>query len=478
MGGLRCRKWDSAALGAGEVSPDVRQCRSPQRSDMTSPPELRYTTSDKLSIAYQICPPNGPDLVYVSGWVSNLALMWDDPYQSSFIERLSSFSRLITFDKRGVGLSDRVSLAELPTLEQRMDDVRAVLDAAESESTYLFGHSEGSVMSALFAATYPERTAGLVLFGAFASRIPSMDYPWARDPLERRAEAEAIGDEWPDRESIEELAPSMVGNEDFIRTVQRYFRSAASPTAARALLEMNTQSDIRDILSSITVPTLLIHNIADRDAAIEGARYMAKAIPNARLVELDSSDHVPWTENAATILGEIEEFVTGTRNEPVLDRVLATVMFIDIVNSTATASAMGDAQWSKLLASHDEISRDLIERHRGHAIKSTGDGILATFDGPARAIRCAQVITERVRHLGLRIRSGLHTGEIEIRDNDIGGVGVHIASRVEETAGPDEIVVSRTVKDLVSGSGVEFRSRGVHELKGVPGEWELFTVSA
>jgi pimeloyl-ACP methyl ester carboxylesterase len=447
-------------------------------NDMASPPELRYTTSDEVSIAYQVCPQNGSDLVYVSGWVSNLALLWDDPYQRSFLERLSSFSRLITFDKRGVGLSDRVSIDELPTLEQRMDDVRAVLDAAESESAYLFGHSEGSVMSALFAATFPERISGLILFGAYASRIPSAEYPWAPDPVERQASLETIKNRWPDRAMIEDLAPSMIGNDDFLRSMQRYFRSAASPNAASALLAMNTQSDIRDILSSISVPTLLIHNIDDGDAAIEGARFMADTIPGARLVELDSADHVPWTENADVILSEIELFVTGTRHEPVLDRVLATVLFTDIVDSTAKASAMGDAEWSKLIGSHNEMSSELVERHRGRVIKSTGDGILATFDGPARGIRCAQAITERVHHLGINIRSGLHTGEIEVHDNDVRGIGVHIASRVEASAGPGEVVVSRTVRDLVSGSGIEFRSRGLSQLKGVPGDWELFTVSA
>jgi class 3 adenylate cyclase len=307
--------------------------------------------------------------------------------------------------------------------------------------------------------------------------VPSKEYPWAPDPLERQAFSEAIDDRWPEQADIEDLAPSMIGNDDFVQSVRRYFRSAASPTAARALFAMNSQTDVRDILPSITVPTLIIHNIADRNASIEGARFMAEAIPDARLVELDSADHLPWTETADHVLDEIEQFVTGTRKEPVLDRVLATVLFTDIVDSTATAASMGDARWSKLIALHDEISRELVERHRGRVVKSTGDGILATFDGPARGIRCAQAIAERVGPLGLQIRSGLHTGEIEIRDGDIAGVGVHIASRVEGAAGSGEVVVSRTVKDLVSGSGIEFRSRGITGLKGVPGEWELFTVS-
>lgn len=445
---------------------------------MTESPAIRYTMSDDVSVAYQVGARNGPDLVYVSGWVSNLALLWDDPYQRPFIERLSSFSRLITFDKRGVGLSDRVSTDRLPTLEHRMDDVRAVLDAARSQSTYLFGHSEGSSMSALFAATFPERTSGLVLFGSFASRIPSDDYPWAPDPADRKESVESIKYHWPpDHESIEILAPSMTGNDDFIRSMQRYFGSAASPNAASALLEMNTGSDIRDILSSISVPTLLIHHVDDGEAAIEGARFMADAIPGARLIELEGSDHVPWAENADIILNEVEEFVTGTTHVPVVDRVLATVLFTDIVDSTATASTMGDAGWSKLVGSHDEISRELVELHRGRVIKSTGDGILATFDGPTRGIRCAEGIREQVRPLGIRIRAGLHTGEIEVLDGDIRGLGVHIASRVEAMAEPDEVVVSRTVRDLVSGSGIVFQSRGVSHLKGVPGEWELFTVS-
>jgi pimeloyl-ACP methyl ester carboxylesterase len=444
---------------------------------MADQPELRYVTSDGLSIAYQVGPNNGPDLIYIPGWVSNLALLWDEAYQGDFIRRLSSFSRLITFDKRGVGLSDRVELENLPTLEDRMDDVRAVLDAAGSETTFVFGHSEGSVMTALFAATYPQRTRGIVMFGAFAARIPSAGYPWAPDPTERREFIDSLSERWVDRAMVQDLVPSKAHDEDFIRSSQRYFRSAASPLAAQALLEMNNQSDIRDILHSVSVPTLLLHNTGDLDAAVEGARYMARAIPGARLIEFDSEDHVPWTENAEAILDEIEEFVTGSRPEPAVDRVLATVLFTDIVDSTATASEMGDAKWSQLLASHDAISREVVERHRGRLIKSTGDGILATFDGPARGIRCAQEIGARLQPLGISIRSGLHTGEIELRDQDIGGVGVHIASRVEDRAEPGEVLVSRTVRDLVAGSRIEFQRRGAFEFKGVPGEWELFTVA-
>jgi pimeloyl-ACP methyl ester carboxylesterase len=438
---------------------------------------VNYAHSGDLQIAYGVGPDNGPDLVYVSGWVSHLDMMWENDLQAAFLARLSSFSRLITFDKRGVGLSDGVPLDKLPTLEERMDDVRAVLDAVGSERPFLFGHSEGSVMSALFAATYPHRTAGLVLYGAYAARIPRDDYPWAPSPTDRAAFLQKILDHWPALEDMGTLAPSQADNETFIEDFTKYLRSGASPSAAHALAAMNTQADIRSVLGSIIVPTLLLHRTNDRDADIGGARYMADRIPAARLVELAGADHLPWTEDSDSVVDEIEEFVTGVRPSPTIDRVLATVLFTDIVDSTRVAAELGDAQWRRVIDAHDRISRDHVDRRSGTFVKTTGDGILATFDGPARAVRCAEAIARDVHPLGIAIRSGVHTGEIELRGNDIGGIAVHIAARVIGEAKEAEILTSSTVKDLVAGSGISFTSRGVHTLKGVPGEWTLYAAS-
>ena len=442
-----------------------------------TPPPVHYAKSDDLNIAYQVSDANGPDLVYVSGWASHLDMMWQNTYQAPFLRRLSQFSRLITFDKRGVGLSDRVSISDLPTLEQRMDDVRAVLDAAGSSEAYLFGHSEGSVLSALFAATYPKRTKGLMLYGAYAARVPQDDYPWAPSPADRAEFFEHVLNHWPELSGIESLAPSMAEDASFLEDFSRYMRSAASPAAAHALAVMNTEADIRSLLPTVTVPTLIIHRIGDRDAEIGGARYMAERIPDARLVELEGEDHLPWTEDSESVLSEIEQLVTGVKPEREVTRVLSTVLFTDIVDSTVQAVDLGDQKWRHLLDRHDAICRQEIGHYRGRLIKATGDGILATFDGPARAIRCGQAIGLAVRELGIEIRAGLHTGEIELRGDDIGGVAVHLASRVMGFARSSEVVVSRTVKDLVAGSGLTFTTLGPQALKGIPGTWELFVAS-
>ncbi len=444
---------------------------------MSTSRTVDYAKSGDLHIAYGVGADNGPDLVYVSGWVSHLDMMWDNPLIARFLDRLAAFSRLITFDKRGVGLSDAVPVDELPTLEERMDDVRAVLDAIGSERAFLFGHSEGSVMSALFAATYPQRTAGLVAYGGYAARIPDDDYPWAPAPKDRAAFLQQILDQWPALEDMETLAPSQAGNEAFIDGLTRYLRSGASPSAAHALAAMNTDADIRGVLSSITVPTLLIHRTGDRDADIGGTRYMADRIPGARLVELPGADHLPWTDDSDSVVDEIEEFVTGVRPRPTIDRVLATVLFTDIVDSTLVASQLGDARWRQVIDSHDQICQDQVARHSGTFVKGTGDGILATFDGPARAVRCAEAIALDTKPLGIATRAGVHTGEIELRGDDIGGIAVHIASRVIGEANAAEVLTSSTVKDLVAGSGIIFTSRGEHTLKGIPGTWELYSAT-
>jgi pimeloyl-ACP methyl ester carboxylesterase len=438
-------------------------------------PPVRYARSGDVNIAYQALDGDGPDLIYVSGWVSHLDMMWEDPYKRRFLERLADFGRLIVFDKRGVGLSDRVSLDNLPTLEERMDDMRVVLDSVGSEKAFLFGHSEGSVMSALYAATHPSRTRGLILFGAYATRKPAPDYPWAPEVEDRQRELLEQRDDWPQTSAITLRAPSMAGNAEFIDRQVRYLRSGASPAAAFALGVMNSEADIRDVLPAINTPTLLLHRVGDRSTSIGESRYIVDRIPGARLVELQGEDHLPWTDNYEDIVAEIEEFVTGTRTAPEPDRVLATVLFTDIVDSTKAASDHGDKTWREILDRHDQISLSEIERFRGRPVKGTGDGYLATFDGPARAVRCALSITDATQKLGIRIRSGLHAGEIELRGDDIGGIGVHIASRVSGKAGPCEVLVSRTVKDLVAGSGLQFTDRGIHSLKGVDDTWQLFS---
>jgi pimeloyl-ACP methyl ester carboxylesterase len=439
-------------------------------------PETRYAKSGDVHIAYQVLGDGPLDLVYVAGWISNIEAGWNEPRYAHFFERLASFSRVILFDKRGTGLSDRVPENELPSLEVRMDDVRAVMDAAGSERAAVFGMSEGGSMSMLFAATYPERTRALVLAGCFAKRLHSLDYPWAPTLEERERWLASVEETWGTAADLADLAPSVADDPVFRQWWAGYGRQSASPRAAVALGRMNTHIDVRDVLPTIRVPTLILHRVGDRDVNIEEARYMAARIPGARLVELPGSDHLVWTDNADRLLDEVEEFLTGARPVRDPDRVLATVLFTDIVRSTERAAAMGDQGWRMLLLRHDAAVREEIDRHRGRAIKSTGDGFLATFDGPARGIRCAAAIRRVVREMGLEIRAGLHTGECEVLGDDLGGVALHIAARVMAHAAPGEILVSGTVRDLVSGSGIAFADRGRHTLKGVPGEWALLSI--
>jgi pimeloyl-ACP methyl ester carboxylesterase len=438
-------------------------------------PGTRYAKSGDVHIAYQVVGDGPIDLVYVSGWVSNIELMWDEPRYERFLRRLASFSRLIVFDKRGTGLSDPVPLDRLPTLEQRMDDVRAVMDAVGSDHAAVFGNSEGGQMSLLFAATYPERTTALVTQGTFARRLWSPDYPWAPTPEAREREIRDIEASWADLD-VTTLAPS--ADEPFKRRLATYFRRSASPAVGAAFLRMNTQADLRAILPTIRVPTLVIHRSNDRDVNVEEGRWIASQIPGARYVELPGVDHTPWVGNQDEVLDEIEELLTGTRHVAEPDRVLATVLFTDIVGSTERAAALGDQRWSELLRDHHTAVRRELQRFRGREIDTAGDGFLATFDGPARAVRCASAIGQTVRSLGLEVRAGVHTGEIELVGDDIGGIAVHIGARVMSEAGPSEVLVSSTVKDLVAGSGIVFQDRGAHTLKGVPGEWRLFAVAA
>jgi class 3 adenylate cyclase/alpha-beta hydrolase superfamily lysophospholipase len=439
-----------------------------------SHPKTLFTRSGDVHIAYQVVGDGPLDLVYVAGWLSHIELAWEEPTLAAFLRRLASFSRLILFDKRGTGLSDRVPNDKLPTLEERMDDVRAVMDAVGSERAALFGFSEGGNMSALFAATYPERTTALVMFGTFAKRIWSPDYPWAPKPEEREETYELMEREWGSQMDVEHYAPSKVGDPAFAERLATYLRRSASPGAAVALLRMNSQIDIRRILPAIRVPTLVLHRTGDSDANIEEGRWIASQIPEAQFIELVGEDHIPWVGDQDSILDEIEEFLTGERRVFEPNRVLSTVMFTDIVGSTERVASMSDRAWLDLLEQHHALVRKELARFRGHEIKTAGDGFVATFDGPARAVRCACAIRGGVGQLGLEIRAGLHTGEIELTGKDIAGIAVHIAARVSAAAGPNEVVVSSTVKNLVAGSGLNFTDRGRQTLKGIPDKWRLF----
>jgi pimeloyl-ACP methyl ester carboxylesterase len=439
-------------------------------------PDVKYARSGDVAIAYQVVGEGPLDLVFVMGWVSHLDYFWEEPLFARFLRRLASFSRLILFDKRGTGLSDRVPSDQLPTLEERMDDVRAVMDAVGSKRAALMGISEGGPLCALFAATYPERTAALVMFGTYARRIEAPDYPWAPSAEEHERFLEEVESGWGGPVGLAGRAPSLVDDERFRRWWSTYLRMSVSPGAAVALTRMNSQIDVRGVLPTIGVPTLIIHRTGDRTLSVEGARYMAERIPGAKLVELPGEDHLPFVGDQDGVLEAIEEFLTGTRQAVEVDRVLATVLFTDIVDSTRRAAELGDRRWRELLeAHHDEVRREL-ERYRGHEVDTAGDGFLATFDGPARAIRCACAARERVRALGIELRVGLHTGECELLGEKVRGIAVHTGARVLGEAGPGEVLVSSTVKDLVAGSGIVFEDRGVHELKGVPGEWRLYAV--
>lgn len=437
-------------------------------------PRTRYARSGSVSIAYQVIGRGPLDLVLVPGWVSNLDIVWEEPALARFLHRLASFSRLILFDKRGTGLSDRV--ADMPSLEVRMDDVRAVMDAVGSERAALFGYSEGGAMCALFAATYPERTVALVMAGSFARRLAAPDYPWGMSADALDAFLVAIERDWGEGFGIDERAPSMAHVAAFHGWWSRYQRMSASPAAAATLIRMNAQIDIRGVLPAIRVPTLILHSVNDRAIDIGGSRYIAEQIAGARLVEL-RGDHLPWLADADTVAAEIEQLLTGTHHDSAAgDRVLATVLFTDIVDATGHAARLGDRAWHVLLDRHHDLVRRALRRFRGREIDTAGDGFLAAFDGPARAVRCACAIVDAVPELGIALRAGLHTGECEVMGAKLGGIAVHIGARVATLARAGEVLVSSTVKDLVAGSGLAFQDRGVEALKGVPGEWRLFAV--
>ena len=441
-------------------------------------PETRYAkTRDGVHIAFEVLGEGPFDLIFANSWCSHAEFSWSNPTIARFYERLSSFCRLVLFDKRGTGSSD--PMTGVPTMEDRMDDIRAVMDAVGIERAALLGGSEGAATCAVFAATFPERTSALVMFSPFIIGMADDECPWAWTPEFWDQVKDTMAETWgtPDGSGVELVTPSLTGNQAAMEWYGRYFRAACSPALAVALLSVNTEIDIRPVLSTINVPTLVLHRRDETWVNIDYGRYAASKISGARLVELEGTDHYPWEQDAEALVGEIQEFLTGERIEPTDDRVLATILFTDIVDSTAMAARSGDRPWTELLDAHDTMVRRQLTRFAGKEIKTTGDGFLATFDGPARAIKAALAIREGGTRLGLDIRAGLHTGEIERRGADVGGIAVHLGQRVSAIAGPREVVVSSTVKDLVAGSGIEFEDRGVHQLKGVPGVWHLFAVA-
>jgi class 3 adenylate cyclase len=436
---------------------------------VSGPPATRYAKSGDLHIAYQVLG-EGPDLVFVPGFVSNVESVWDLAPPAAFFTRLASFSRLILFDKRGTGLSDRVPVQDLPSLEERMDDVRAVMDAVGSSRASLLGLSEGGPMSILFAATYPSRVERLILYGSYARRSTA-------EPDHGASLIKMIEATWGTGAVLGGRSGGALDDPAVQQQLGRFERQCATPGAAAAVIRMAAVIDVRPILEVVKVPTLVLHRTEDPNLHIDGARELAAGVPGARLVELDGQEHLPWAGDDEPIIEEIEEFVTGSRHALVADRVLATVLFTDIVGSTTRASELGDADWRALLERHREIVRAELARWRGREVVTTGDGFLATFDGPARAIRCARAILDAVEPLDVELRIGLHTGEIELMGDDVGGIGVHIGARVGALAAPGEVLVSRTVVDLVAGSGIDFDERGEHELRGVPGRWQLYAVT-
>ncbi len=440
---------------------------------MLSPPRTQYAKSGGVHIAYQVTGSGPIDLVIVPGFVSHLEHEWEHPWPARYLERLGSFSRLIRFDKRGTGLSDRVG--GIPSLEERMDDVRAVMDAAQSECAALFGLSEGGPMSLLFAATYPRRTSALVLYGAYARRSWAPDHPCGNTEQEWQTMIDAIEQGWGDVGRVDTRAPS--ADASYRQWGATYQRLAASPGAAVAVMQMNKEIDVRPILPAIRTPTLVLHRTGDGVTRVEQARYLAEHIPGARLVELAGADHAPWVGDIDLIVDEVEEFLTGARHAAESDRILATVLFTDIVGSTARAVALGDRKWRDLLGEYYAFGRRELVRFRGNEVDTSGDGFFATFDGPARGIRCAMAMADGAKGLGLDIRAGLHTGECEVMGEKVGGIAVHIGARVAALARPGEVLVSNTVKDLVAGSGLQFQERGTHTLKGVPGEWRLYAAT-
>jgi class 3 adenylate cyclase len=441
------------------------------------PPQTRYARSGEIGIAYQTIGEGEMDVVVAFPFISHLDLLWENPAQARFMRRLGSFARVILFDRRGVGLSDPAGGA--PNLEERMDDVRAVMDAAGSERAALLGMSEGSTMCMLFAATYPERVSALVLLGAMARSTAAPDYPWAPEKeAVDEAEVELVGPMWGQGATIDIFSPSLADDPRAREYQARLERQAASPMRVQQLFEMFLDTDVRGALPLIQAPTLVLHRRHDRAVNHRAARWLAEQIAGSRYVELEGEDHFPWVGDSEAALAAIEEFLTGVRPRPQTERALATVLFTDIVDSTRLAGELGDRRWRELLEQHQELVRERLRHFEGREVKTTGDGFLATFDGPTRAVECARAIADEMPSLGIEVRAGLHTGEVELIGDDIGGIAVHVAARISALAGAGEVLTSRTVRDLAAGSGIAFEGFGRHSLKGVPDEWDVYAVAS
>ena len=439
--------------------------------------ETQYVKSGDHWIAYQVVGDGPIDLLFAPGYMSHVEQNWWWPGYADFLERMASFSRLILFDRRGTGLSDRdVSLG---SFEEMLDDIRAVLDAASSKRAALFGGAEGGPMCVLFAATYPARTSALILGASYPRRKWAPDYPWGLDEQAQERILASYETRWgtDDSFAVRSVAPSLADDERFRKWNSQACRFAGTPASARAWFQITMEIDVRDVLSAIRVPTLVIHRSGDRVVPVEAGRYLAEHIADAKWVEQAGVDHYPFAGDRDALLDEIEEFLTGSRRSREPDRVLATVLFTDIVGSTERAAELGDRSWSSLLAEHHRLVRSELDRFRGKVSRTEGDGTLSTFDGPARAVRCACAIRDGVRELGLEIRAGLHTGEIELAETGVEGIAIHIGARITAMADASEVLVSSTVKDLVVGSGIDFAERGTHSLKGVPGEWRIHAVA-
>jgi class 3 adenylate cyclase len=445
-------------------------------------PEVLYArTPEGVHIAYVVAGAGSMDLVFAGWGYSNIDYAWRIPNQRGFLQKIGSLGRLIYFDPRGMGSSDRIGGGQLPTLESQMADVLSVMDAVGSDRAALLGFDASGPLAILFAATHPERTAALVVYGSESANNSAPDYPGGWTVEQWDAYLEDLEHRWGQRDYVREfmkmMAPSLTLDEQTLETYTSMFRMTGGPGTAHVLETMWRETDVRDVLPAVHVPTLVLHRTDDQAYPIAGARFTAEHIAGSRFVELPGGDHLSWEGDTDMLISEIDRFLRSVRDEEAeLDRVLATVMFTDIVGSTERASALGDRRWKELLAAHHDVVRHLLARYRGREIDTAGDGFLATFDGPARAVRCARSTVEAVRPLGLEIRAGCHTGEVELDGDEVRGIAVHIGSRVGALAGPSEVFVSSTVKDLVAGSGLVFEDAGEHELKGVPDRWRLYRV--
>ena len=439
------------------------------------PGETRYAYNGEVAIAWQAIGDGPLDVLFIPGFISHVEHWWELPATERFMDRLASFSRLILFDKRGTGMSDPVERAA--TLEERMDDARAVLDAAASQRAAVLGLSEGGALAVLLAATHPQRVQSLILMGSSARLAWDEDWPWGWPPAFVDTVRAGL-QRWGEDPFVELWARSIAGDERARRSVGRLERMAASPAMARRLFELAIEVDVRDVARAVSQPTLVVHADGERTLTVEHARHTAALIPGAQLVTVSSRDHFPWTEGAGEMLDAVETFLTGGHEPAAPDTVLATVLFSDVVDSTRRAAELGDRRWRELLEDLDRTVERQVGRFRGRTVKQLGDGHLSAFDGPARAVRCATALVQSAQSLDLHVRCGIHTGECEVRSDDLAGLAVHIGARVGSLAGPGEVLVSGTVKDLVAGSGLEFAARGAHELKGVPGEWPLYAVAS